>query len=87
MKIVSYNISSCTQDKVDQLFKMDADVYVIPEIAADIKNTLSDEYDMEFIGEYKPKGLGVIWRKEKGKLAEGYNDKLSYAIPIVYDGI
>ena len=90
MKIVSYNISSCTQDKVEQLFKLNADVYVVPEIACENKIKLpnEDEYKMKWNSNYPNKGLGVIWRENmKIKPADCYNEKLHYAIPLVYDDI
>ena len=58
MKILSYNISSCTQQKLDELFKQDADVYVIPEMARDVK--IPDGYFMKWTGNYSSKGLGII---------------------------
>lgn len=45
MKIVSYNINTCTQKKLDELFKMNADVFVVPEIAREDKIKLPDGFD------------------------------------------
>ena len=90
MKIVSYNISSCTQEKVDFLLSLDADVYVVPEIAKDVKMLPENEYEMEYLGDITSKGLGIIWRKDKGKIPDWYKDdyrKLSYAIPFVFDNV
>ena len=48
MKIVSYNIRGCTQQKVNMLFEMNADVYVVPEIACSDKIKFStEEYEMK----------------------------------------
>lgn len=87
MKIVSYNISSCTQDKVDQLIKMNADVYVVPEIACKDKIKLPDEYEMKLNSKFPSKGLGVIWRKGKGSIPDYYKETLHYAIPLIYDDV
>lgn len=62
MKIVSYNINTCTQKKIELLFRNDADVYVVPEIAREDKIKLPDGYEMKWIGDgsFPSKGLGVI---------------------------
>ena len=82
MKIVSYNINACTQDKVDFLLSLEADVYVVPEIANNI--TISPyEYTMEYLGDISSKGLGLIWKKGKLNIPDWFKDdykKLSYAI-------
>ena len=69
MKIVSYNINACTQEKVDFLLSLGADVYVVPEMACQDKINLStkSEYQMEWKSDYPTKGLGIIWRKGKGE--------------------
>ncbi len=89
MKIISYNINSCNQAKVDQIFKENADVYVVPEIANQEKIKLPDDFKMEWAGDinYPSKGLGIIWRKDKGEVADWYAPNLHYAIPLVYDGV
>ena len=93
MKIVSYNINLSNSKKIETLLEENADVYVVPEIAEeDLPSGFSKEwtgvhYDKPFMGT-KSKGLGVIWRNDKGKFLEKeYNEKLTYAIPIVYDNI
>lgn len=87
MKIVSYNINSCTQEKVDFLLSLNADVYVVPEIACREKIYLPPEYNMEWKSDCPTKGLGLIWRKGKYEHASFYNESLAYAIPIIYDGV
>lgn len=89
MRIVSYNISSCNQEKVNQLLKENADVYVVPEIASQEKIELPDGFEMKWAGDmnYPSKGLGIIWRKGKGKVADWYDQSFHYAIPLVYDGV
>ena len=89
MKIVSYNINACTQDKVDFLLSLEADVYVVPEIANNI--TISPyEYTMEYLGDISSKGLGLIWKKGKLNIPDWFKDdykKLSYAIPLICDDV
>ena len=87
MKIISYNISSYTQEKINQLFDMKADVYIVPEIACLDKITIPPEYEMEWNSYCPTKGLGVIWRKGRGKTAAFFKKELSYAIPIIYEDI
>ena len=90
MKIISYNINKSTIAKIKYLLEQDADVYVIPEISEDIRNTLPSEYEMEYLGDIPSKGLGVIWRKGMCKLPQWYKDdykQLSYAIPLIYDDV
>lgn len=88
MKIVSYNINSSSQEKINKLFKMNADVYVVPEIACREQIELHPDYEMKWNSFCTTKGLGVIWKKGKGIFLENkYTDKLSYAIPIAYDDI
>ena len=57
--ILSYNINSCNQQKLDELFKHKADVYVIPEMSKDVK--VPEGYLMKWVGKYPSKGLGVIY--------------------------
>jgi len=95
MKILAYNISSCTQRKSETLFKQNADVYVVPEIAAEEEQFLPPDFEMKWKGiKYenpfmgtKSKGLGIIWRKEHGKIPDWYDESLTYAIPLIYDGV
>ena len=89
MNIAAYNISSCKQEKVNRLFKeIKADFYIVPEIAQEGKITLPAEYEMIWNSTYPTKGLGIIWRKNKvARLADCYNEKLHYAIPLIYEDI
>lgn len=98
MKIVAYNISLSNHEKVNFLLGQNADVYVVPEISEEERDKLSAEYAMEWHGvNYdkpymgtKSKGLGIIWRKDKGEIPEWFKDdykELSYAIPLIYDDI
>ena len=89
MKVVSYNISACSQKKIDQLFKNGADVYVVPEIAREDKIKLSDGFQMKWVGDenFPSKGLGVIWKAGRGSVPEWRDESLHYAIPVFVDGV
>lgn len=90
LSVVSYNINQCSQQKVDRLLAMDADVLVVPELSCRDHITLPDGYDMEWCGKSfanklgrRSKGLGIIWRKGEGRVPEWYNPSLKYAIPLI----
>ena len=83
MKILSYNISSCTQQKLDELFKQNADVYVIPEMARDVK--IPNGYFMKWAGKYSSKGLGIIFNN--AYVPDCYDESLPYAIPLRYEDL
>lgn len=83
MKIIAYNISSCTQKKLDELYKQEADVYVIPEMARDVK--IPDGYFMKWAGNNKSKGLGIIFNN--AVVPECYDENLPYAIPLRYEDL
>lgn len=89
MKIVAYNINKCTQKKIDELFKNNADVYIIPEISRGDIIDLPEGYEMEWAGDEKlpSKGLGVIWKKGSGKIPEWYDKTVHYAVPLIIDDI
>lgn len=93
MKIVSYNISLSSPKKVQQLFELDADVYVVPEIAKEEEEYLPSGYKMEWNGisykdsfnNTKSKGLGIIWKETRGEILTDYDKTLKYAIPLMFD--
>ena len=87
MKTVSNNISLSTQENDNKLFDLKADVYVAPEIACQDKITIPPEYEMKWNSNCPTKGLGVIWRKGRGKIADSFKKELAYAIPIIYEDI
>lgn len=94
MKIISYNISDSAQWKIDRLLEMDADVFVAPEITCIEQATIPDGYEMAwngitwgYAGKQRWKGLGIIWKKGHGVIPEWYNPNLTYAIPLIYDGV
>lgn len=63
LKIVSHNINHCIQKKIDHLLAMDADFYIVPEMADPKLLKIPDMYEAKWIGEYQKKGLGVIWKR------------------------
>lgn len=79
MKILSYNINSCNQQKLDALFKHKADVYIIPEMAKDVK--IPEGYFMKWVGKYPSKGLGIIYNNTCDS-DNVIDESLSYAIPL-----
>lgn len=83
MKIVSYNINACTQEKVDFLLSLGADVYVVPEIAKNVK--IPDGYFMKWTGKYESKGLGIIYTN--ADVPKCYDETLPYAIPLKYENL
>ncbi len=94
MKIISYNISTCKQWKIDRLLDMDADVFVVPEIACPEQVVITDDLQMawngvkwEISGKQHSKGLGIIWKKGHGMIPEWYNPNLTFAIPLIYDEV
>lgn len=89
MNVVCYNINTCTQKKLNQLFKNNVDIYVVPEIAREDKIKIPEGYEMEWSGDEKlpSKGLGVIWKKGRGEIPEWYDKSLHYAVPVLIDGI
>lgn len=93
MKILSYNISTCKQWKIDRLFETNADIYVVPEMACTEQVVIPEGYEIawngikwEYGGELKSKGLGIIWKKGYGVIPEWYNPELTYAIPLICKG-
>lgn len=86
MKIISYNINKCTQEKIDHLLSMDGDFYIVPEMSEPSLISIPNGYKAEWIGDYASKGLGVIWKDELHveKLIEKV--KQNYFIPLLVDG-
>ena len=92
MKVISYNINDSTPWKIEKLLGMEADVWVVPEITCPEDAQLPEEYEMKWYGkEYvhagkkKWKGLGVIWKKGRGVIADWFNPDLMYGIPLIFD--
>lgn len=84
MKIVSYNIARCSQDKIEHVLDMNADIYVLPESACSDQICLPEGYEMTWVGNYDFKGLGVIWKRTiKCFIAPWIDVKHNYVIPLI----
>ena len=89
MKILTYNIHRCNQEKIDSILQRGADIMVLPECAYQEQVTLPDGYAMTWHGDdaAKWKGLGVIWRRSVDcRVAEWYDASHKYMIPLIVDG-
>jgi hypothetical protein len=51
MKIVSYNINRCNQQKIDHLLEINSDVYIVPEMSTPDSLNIPDGYKTEWIGD------------------------------------
>ena len=88
MKILSYNIHRCSQEKIDYVLSRGADIMVLPECACPEQVTLPDGYAMTWQGDdaTKWKGLGVIWRRTvRCRVADWYDDSHKYMIPLIIE--
>ena len=87
MKIVTYNINLSSQEKIDNVLGYEADVFVLPEVACKAQVNLPDGYQMEWMGDFPHKGLGVIWKSGiKAEVPEWFNPKHQYFLPLLIDG-
>ena len=61
MKIISYNIHNYSQEKIDSLLELRADVYILSEIHSSAEVIMPEEYTLfRFANpEESTKGLGV----------------------------
>ncbi len=87
MKIVSYNISQCTQSKIDYMLGMDADLYIVPECASKEYIHLPEKYNILWTGDedIRRKGLGVIWHNRLSlSVVDGYK-KIKHHLPLQVD--
>lgn len=64
MKLISYNINLCTQEKIDHLLSMGADFHIVPEMAEPSLISIPDIYETKWIGDYPKKGLGLNMEKD-----------------------
>lgn len=87
MKIVSYNISQCAQHKIDYLLAMEADLYIVPECAAEEYVRLPEGYKMLWAGDenLRRKGLGVIWRNHLNVTIVKAFRKIKHHLPLLVD--
>ena len=87
MKVMSYNVSWCNQDKIDWLlFHDDVDIFVIPECGNE-ENVLTPKgYKFFWVGDYATKGLGIMVNERcQCEIAPSYDKALRYAIPLIVD--
>ena len=87
MKILSYNINRFTQEKLERVLQFEADVYILPELANHSHVCLPIGYQMEWMGNFDFKGLGVIWKSGmKIVIPNWFIPKHEYFLPLVIDG-
>lgn len=87
MRIISFNIHHCTQEKVDAVLARRADVYVLPELARPSTLHIPDGYTAYWQGDIDIKGLGVIVRPGlPSRVPEWFNKSNKYFIPVLCDG-
>ena len=88
MKIIAYNINRYSQEKVDKILAMGADVFILPEVACPKMVNLPEGYQMEWMGNNDWKGLGVIWKScLKIEKPEWYEPKHEFMLPLTVDDI
>lgn len=88
MKIITYNIHHCTQEKVDSVLRRRADVYVLPEMADPSTLSLPDGYTSYWQGDIAIKGLGVIVRPGlRSRVPDWFDSSLKYFIPVICERI
>ena len=88
MRILSYNINRFSQEKLDKVLHIEADVYILPELANQSLVSLPTGYNMEWMGHLDFKGLCVIWRSGmKVDIPNWLNPSHEYFLPLVIDGI
>ena len=86
MKILSYNINSFTQEKLDKVLQFNADVYILPEIACPAQLRLPEGYRMEWMGNYEFKGLGIVWKSVfKAEVPTWFNPSHEYLLPLTIE--
>src|SRR5574344_1532554 len=84
MKIVSYNINRCNQQKIDHLLEINADVYIVPGMSTPDSLNIPDGYKTEWIGDEEWKGLGMIWKNDVDGVIEHYiSSDLNYYISLM----
>ena len=87
MKILTYNIHRCNQEKIDSILLRGADIMVLPECACPDQVSLPDGYEMTWAGDIDFKELGVIWKSTvKCSVAPWADGEHKYMIPLIVDG-
>lgn len=86
MKILAYNINKSTQEKLDKVLLMEADVFILPEVACPSMVQLPEGFEMVWTGDIDQKGLGVIWKSElKAIVPEWFNSEHRYFLPLLIE--
>ena len=86
MKILAYNINKSTQEKLDKVLQMEADVFILPEVACPSMVQLPEGLEMVWTGDIDHKGLGVIWKSEyKVEVPDWFNPEHRYFLPLLID--
>lgn len=86
MIILSYNINRSTQEKINKILLFNADVYILPEIACPSKVKIPEGYEMDWMGNYDFKGLGIMWKSEmNAEVPQWYNPSHQYFLPIIIE--
>ena len=87
MKILTYNINLSSQEKIDKVLGYEADVNILPEVACKEQIKIPEGYRMEWIGDFRHKGLGIIWKSDiKAEVPSWFNPKHQYFLPLLIDG-
>lgn len=88
MRILSYNINRFSHEKLGKVLQLEADVYILPELANQLSVHLPAGYNMEWMGDLDFKGLGVIWKSGMDvEIPQWFNPRCEYLLPLVIDRI
>lgn len=87
MKMVCYNIAKCSQDKINHVLCMGADLYILPECADTNNISLPTGYGMLWTGDddLPQKGLGVIWKEPLAVQTVKEYRKIKHHLPLIVD--
>ena len=87
MKIISYNISRFSQEKLDRILSNKADIYILPELASSQMVSLPEGYKMEWMGDIDFKGLGIVWNSRlNAERPNWFKPKHQYFLPLLVEG-
>lgn len=84
MRIISFNIHHCTQEKVDRILSREADIYILPELSNPQQLHIPDGFTARWTGDIDIKGLGVIWRSGlQCRVPSWFNPEQRYFLPVI----
>jgi len=87
MKIISYNISRFSQEKLDHILSNKAEIYILPELACPQMVSLPEGYKMEWMGDIDFKGLGIVWSSRlNAERPNWFKPKHQYFLPLLVEG-